>query len=210
MPTVDTIQKPRAADWREYPALDIDAVLTAAVAAFNEFGYHGSTVRDIAQRCGLSVAGIYHHHNGKQDMLVSILDLVMGEMDWRSEGALEEAGEDPVRRFELLIESMVLVHTHRRDLAAIGASEMRSLTPENRQRIAHRRTYQQRLVDAEVERAVAARMFTTEYPHESSRAVVTMCTSLTQWFRAGGPQSPEDLAIRYVGISLDAMGFHRA
>nr|MDP9458711.1 helix-turn-helix domain-containing protein [Actinomycetota bacterium] len=44
-----------AARWRIFAPLELDPSLTAALAAFLEFGYHGATMRNIAQRAGLSV-----------------------------------------------------------------------------------------------------------------------------------------------------------
>jgi AcrR family transcriptional regulator len=194
-----------ATDWRRYDPLHLDAVLDAAIAAFVQIGYHGATVRDIARRCGLSVPGIYHHYSRKQDMLAAILEVTMTDLLWRSEAARREGGDDHVQRFALLVECLVLYHTYRRDFAFIGASEMRSLEPENRDRIAGLRIAQQRMVDAEVEAAVEAGHFTTPYPHEASRAVVTMCTALPQWYQPDGRLTPEEIAMEYVRFALGLM-----
>ena len=45
----------------------------------------------------------------------------------RSLAALDEGGDDVVRRLDLLVECLVLFHAHRRDLAFIAVSEIRSL-----------------------------------------------------------------------------------
>ncbi len=193
-------------NWRVFQPLRLDPVLTAALESFLELGYHGATVRDIARRCGLSVPGLYHYHASKQDMLAAILDVTMSDLLWRSRAARDEGG-DPVQRFALLIECLALYHTYRRDLAFVGASEMRSLEPANRARITDMRNEQQHMVDAEVEAAVAAGQFMTPHPHEAARAVVTMCTALVQWYRFNGPLTPEEMAARYVEFALDLMRY---
>ena len=96
----------------------------------------------------------------------------------RSRAAKDEAGGDPVRAFALLVECLVLFHCHRRDLAFIGSSEMRSLEHANRARITALRTAQQRLIDAEVDAAVRSGRFRAAYPRDAARAVVTMCTAV--------------------------------
>ena len=115
-------------DWRRFPPIELDAPLAAALAAFLEVGYHGATIRDIAQRAGLSVPGLYHHYASKQEMLVAILDLTMDDLQTRMLAARAE-GADPVARFALLVECLALFHTHRRELGFVGASEMRSRDP---------------------------------------------------------------------------------
>ncbi len=192
------------ADWRHYAPIEFDPVLQAALEEFLAVGYHGATVRGIAARCGLSVSGIYHYYASKQQMLVTILDLTMTDLLARARSAQAEGG-DPVERFRLLVENLALFHTHRRELGAVGASEMRSLDPGNRAAIAEQRTLQQRMVDHEVEDAVRLGRFGADHSHEAARAVVTMCTALPTWWRPDGPLSPEQVAGQYVGIALDMM-----
>ncbi|WP_214364242.1 TetR family transcriptional regulator [Pseudonocardia sp. H11422] len=193
-------------DWRTYAPLDFDPVLRAALEEFLEIGYHGATVRGIASRCGLSVSGLYHYYTSKQHMLLTILDLTMTELLQRARAARDE-GRDPVERFSLLIEHLALFHTHRRELGFVGASEMRSFDTENRTKIAGMRTSQQRMVDEEVEAAVHDGRFRNDHPHEASRAVVTMCTALPNWWRPDGPLSAERVAQQYVGFALDLMQY---
>ncbi len=191
-------------DWRTFPPLQLDAPLSAALAAFLELGYHGATMRDIARRADLSVPGVYHHYASKQQMLVAILDVTMADLRSRSQAARTQ-GEGPVQRFALLVECLALFHTHRRELGFVGASEMRSLLPPDRERVAAVRRAQQRMVDDEVEQACDEGTFAVTHPREASRAVVTMCTALPQWFDGRGPDSPEQVAQQYVEFALDLM-----
>jgi len=197
-------------EWRLYSEVELDAVLKAALASFIETGYHGATVRDIARRAGLSVPGIYHHYATKQDMLLAILDLAMEDLLSRSRAAKDEAGGDPVRAFARLVECLVLFHCHRRDLAFIGSSEMRSLEHANRVRITSQRTAQQRLIDAEVDAAVRSGRFGVSFPRDAARAVVTMCTAVPSWYRADHESTPEQVAVRYVEFALGIMHYDGA
>lgn len=191
-------------DWRTFPPRQWDPVLEAALKAFVEVGYHGATVRDIAVRANLSVPGLYHYHRSKQDMLLAILDHTMAELLARATAARESA-EGPTERFARLVECLALYHTYRREQAFIGASEMRSLEPANRARITDARNALQRMIDREVEAAVADGTFRTTHPHEAARAVVTMCTAMVQWYRPDGPLPPEAIAAQYVEFAFDVM-----
>lgn len=196
---------PEDGDWRRFPPLVLDPALDGALSAFLEFGYHGATMRTIAGRAGLSVPGLYHYYSSKQEMLVALLDLTMTDLRSRTDAALAEAS-DPVDRFARLVECLALYHTHRRELAFVGASEMRSLAGPARQRVAGVRREEQRFVDAEVEAGVRAGVFSTTRPHEAARAVVTMCTALAQWYRKDGPATAETVAAQYVGFALALVG----
>lgn len=189
-------------DWRRYPPLTLGQPLAAALEAFLRYGYHGATVREIATRAGLSVPGVYHYHPSKHDMLVALLRFTMDDLLARARAAREEGG-DPVERFGLLVEHLVLFHTHRRQLGFIATSEMRSLEPAARVEVgATIRAHQAMLAD-ELAEAVRAGMSQAPRPAEAARAVASMCTALPQWFRDDGPDTPEELAKRYVEFALD-------
>lgn len=150
----------------------------------------------------MSVPGIYHHYPDKQALLVAILDATMAELHWRVAAARTDAstGIDQVRR---IVEALALFHTHRQKLAFIGASEMRSLNPANRRRIAEARNKVQHMLDAAIDRAseeaglravdgVTTVLGDAADRRIAGRAIATMCTSLPQWFNAAGPPPRRD------------------
>ena len=191
-----------AGHWRRFEPLDLDPALRGALACFLELGYHGSTMRGVAERAGLSVAGLYHYSSSKQQLLVSLLDRTMDDLTRRTSAAQAEA-EDPWTRFARLVECQALFHSHRRELGFIGTTEMRSLAGPARARIARVRREEQARIDDEVRAACRAGAFATPLPHEAARAVVTMCTAIPQWYRHEGDSTPEQVAQWYVDFALD-------
>lgn len=194
--------------WRAYEPLELDRALAGALESFLELGYHGSTMRGIAAAAGLSVAGVYHHYASKQQMLGAILDRTMCELEARTSAA-RETGEDPRERFVNLVECHVLFHTIRRELGFIGASEMRSLAPATHARIVERRRREQAKVDGEVAQGRSAGVFTTTQPRAAARAVVTMCTAVSHWYRPTGELTPDRVAGQYVDFALGLVGSTR-
>lgn len=195
---------PGCPDWRVYPPLVLPPPLAGALKAFVEFGYHGATIRTIAERAGLSVPGLYHHHPNKQDLLRALHELTMTDLLWRARAAREE-GRDPVERFSRLIECLALYHTHRQELSFIGASEMRGLYPENRARIVRFRDEMQQMVDEEVLEGCRLGLMKTALPKEAARGVVIMCTGIARWWSPKGPSTPEQVADHYVGFALEVV-----
>ncbi|WP_157110835.1 TetR family transcriptional regulator, partial [Nocardia anaemiae] len=193
--------------WRTFEPLTLDPALDAAIAALLQTGYHGATMRSIAANAGMSVAGVYHYYPSKQDLLVAIFDLGMSDLYWRIPAARDD-GATVVERFANIVEALALFHTHRSDLAFIGASEMRSVDEPTRSRIAAQRNDVQRMIDDQVAAGIRAGEFTTRYPREAARAVATMCTSLPQWFRPVGRVSQQQIAVEYAQFAVDIMRGH--
>jgi AcrR family transcriptional regulator len=48
-------------------------VLRAAYQLFLEQGYHATSIRDISQRCGLTIGGVYNHFSGKGEIFEAVL-----------------------------------------------------------------------------------------------------------------------------------------
>lgn len=204
-PQRETAPRPRSdAHWRNFEPLRIDPVLTGAIEVFVRTGYHGATMRTIAETVGMSVPGVYHHYPSKQHLLVAALDLATSELHWRLPAAREE-GATPPERFANMVEALALFHTHRSTLAFLGASETRSLLSPDRERIALDRSQIQYMLDDEIDAGLRSGDFHTSHPHSASRAVATMCTSLPQWFHPNGPTSSDEIAGQYAEFACAVM-----
>lgn len=191
-------------EWRTFSDLELDAVMRSAIRAFVRIGYHGATMRQIATGAGMSVPGLYHHYPSKQALLVAVLDVTMGDLRWRVNAAQDEGGS-PAQQFARMVEALALFHMLRRDLAFIGASEMRSLEEPNRSRIADLRNEVQYVLDAVVADAIEVGEFSTRHAHAAARSVSTMCTSLSTWFQIDGPSTPQEVAREYAQFALAIM-----
>ncbi|EGD54854.1 TetR/AcrR family transcriptional regulator [Gordonia neofelifaecis] len=194
-------------NWRDYGEPDLPAPLAAALDAFVEHGYHGTSVRDIAARAGLSVPGLYHHYPSKQSLLQGLLELTMSDLLRRSEEALAAAGDDPVDRFDAVVESLLRFHMYRREQAFVGSTEIRSLDADYHPVYIGHRIRQQRMVDDVVDAGVAGGSFTTDAPKGAARAVATMCVGVSTWYRVDGPMSADDLIAQNLRFARSIVGF---
>jgi len=197
------------ARWREYaadPTADLPRILGAALTAFAEHGYHGTSIRDIAAAAGLSVPGVYHHHRSKQEILRALMEVAMDELLGRCEAALASAGTDPAARFDALVESFVRFHMSRRPQAFVGSSEIRSLEPANRAAYVARRDAAQRLVEDAVRDGVAAGVLAAEHPDEVARAISSLCVGVASWYRPDGPLTPDQVVERHLVLARRMAG----
>lgn len=197
------------ASWREYRESALSKPLAAALAAFVEQGYHGSSIRDIASRAQLSVPGLYHYFPSKQALLMGLADAAMDEILERSAQAEMEAGPEPAARFDAVVESLLRFHMARRELAFVASTEARSMEPEARREYIGRRDEQQRMLDRIVADGVEQGVFAVRYPADAARAVATMCVAVSNWYRPDGPLSPDELVERNLEIARGMVGADR-
>ncbi|WP_234343012.1 TetR/AcrR family transcriptional regulator [Streptomyces fulvoviolaceus] len=196
------------ADWRHFEELSLSPFLEAALEEFGAHGYHGGSVRAIANRVGVTLPTLYYHHGSKQDLLVTLLMGSMHDILVRCQHALDEAGERPEDQVANIVECFTLYMTHRRRLAFLDA-EVRNLEPENRERyLSHRDELAVMLRRAALD-GIEEGVFTTPYPVETVRAILSMCQAVAVWYRPEGPLSEAEVARRYIQIALDSMAFRR-
>lgn len=192
---------PGAADadggWQDFSPPALRPALAAALSCFMENGYHGTTIRQVATRAGLSVPGLYHHFPSKQALLVALDAEAMSELWTRSTAALADGPQSILDRFDRLVRCLTLFHAHRGELAFIALSEIRSLEGSARTEHIAARDRQQGLLSGIIDEGVAAGIFDAPHPRETSRAITTMCTGVAQWYRIDGELTPEELADRY-------------
>ena len=51
------------------------AIIEAANRLFSANGYHGTSMRQIAQEAGIAVAGIYNHFSSKEEIFITVLEV---------------------------------------------------------------------------------------------------------------------------------------
>lgn len=179
----------------------------AAIVTMGEHGYHGTSVRHIADRAGMSSAALYHHFTSKQDLLFRIMDRGIDALVRQTEDALRASPDDPAERLRAIVRVHVLTHAENQQGSFIGNSEIRSLEPANRAVVIAKRDRQKRIFDQVVLDGIGTGVFTTPYPKEATLALVTMCTAVAQWYRPNGPLRPDEIADRYAELGLAMLGY---
>ncbi|MFE3291504.1 TetR/AcrR family transcriptional regulator [Rhodococcus sp. NPDC059234] len=192
-------------DWREIRPLELTPILSAALDAFYENGFHGASVRDIAKRVGVTVPALYYHHENKEGLLLALLELSTRDVLARADAADAAGGDDPVQRLANVIYSIVLRLTNRARMVALE-SEVRYLSADNRQHHSAIRKNIEELVLAIVKDGNRAGVFSATDAAETTRAVLGMCQSIPRWYHAEGKLSPESVSNKYVAIALKAVG----
>lgn len=59
---------------RETPQARREQILNEAIRIVGELGYHGFTIQELAQRCGVSNAGLLYHFPSKDQLFLAMLE----------------------------------------------------------------------------------------------------------------------------------------
>lgn len=183
-----------------------DVIVQAAIAAMFENGYHGTSVRQIADRAGMSVANVYYYFPSKHDLLFRFMDDSAVQLLARLRDLLSQTPADPLHQFGAAIRLFVERHTLHQAAAFVAATELRALEPDARAVIVSRRNDIEAVFRGIVSDGVAAGAFRTDDVGLAVRAVLDMGSSVSSWYRADGPMSGPTIADRYVALALLMVG----
>jgi len=179
-----------------------DAITGAAREILSERGYHGTSIRDIAKRAGLSLSALYYWHPSKQHLLAALIEDITHDYFQRCDLALREAADDPAEKLRALVRATVEYRVSRRVESNISALEWRNLEPENRERLDGLRHAATQLWADIVADGVAAGVFHCAHPDDARRSIIAACNAIAQWYEPGGGITPPELVERYTAIAL--------
>jgi AcrR family transcriptional regulator len=193
-----TADRSRADETRE-------RLLEAAVAAFAERGFHGTTTRDIASAAGMSPAAVYVHHKSKEELLHLIsrtghertLDLV------RTAIASES---DPAGQLAAVVRTFAVHHARAHTSARIVNYELAALSDDALREIKQLRRAITGEIRALVERGVQVGAFDTPNPSMAATALLSLGIDIARWYRDEGAWSPEEIGDFYADLALRMVG----
>jgi AcrR family transcriptional regulator len=140
-------------------------------------------------------------------LLEELMNDTMDDLVADVRGALDRARPDPVARFEAVVESHVRFHCERQEESFLGNSELRSLPDEARASLVEKRDEVQRFFELVVNEGIDGGMFEVKRPHDTARALASMCVAVASWYHRGGERSPDDIVAIYRDLGLQLVGF---
>ncbi len=117
-------QRPRATTRQK-----VDHLLARAAALIAEKGFEATSMRDVSQAVGVSLAGLYHYFASKEDLLYQLQYRTFGSLLQAQEEVAEQPGTPEERFRRLLIGHLGFFSHHRNELKAC-TYELESLTGE--------------------------------------------------------------------------------
>jgi len=191
---------PELQNWREYHALELEPVLQAGLEIFVKYGYHGATVRMIAKRAGLSVAGVYYYVEGKQQLLAVLQQHALSELIARVHAADDESGS-PAARLANITEAIASFSIFRQEWALLNSNEIYSLDAPSQARQIRSRLEVRGVLEAAVVAYRKSGLKGRVSAGPTARAIVTMCVAIADWYDAGSSPPPAEILADYVALA---------
>jgi AcrR family transcriptional regulator len=179
-------------------------LFVAAVQAFAERGFHATTTRDVAQRAGLSPAGLYVHFASKEQLLYEICRFGHGRVLELFTQAAEIA--DPAERVATMARDSATFHAEHHLLARVNQNEFRAVAPDHLAEIVGLRRQIDALQRDVVRAGVREGVFAVDDVVGTSIALLTLGFDVARWFPTREIDDPRRVGDLYAELSLRMVG----
>ena len=170
-------------------------ILETAARLIGAKGYEGTSIQDIAEACGLTKAGLYHHIRSKEQLLLQIQDYGMDVFE-ESVLAQVQSIPDPLERLKACMEKNILLVTHgwSKEVTII-LHEHATLTGEARTHINARKKRYVSFLESSFEEAIRVSEIRPVNPTVAAFAFLGMVLWIYKWYRPDGALA-EDVIVR--------------
>lgn len=177
-----------------------DRIRRAAIEAFAELGYAGSSTREITRRLNMSATAMYPHFRSKEELLYAIaLD------GHRTVLSVLRAADDPAaphaRRLTAVVSAFATWQAEFHQLARVVQYELNSLTPQHRREIVAIRRDTTAVIRGILADGVETGHIDVDDIDDVVLALSSLCVDVCRWFPSGVHHDPVRVGKAYARIA---------
>ncbi|MGH3376780.1 MAG: TetR/AcrR family transcriptional regulator [Actinoallomurus sp.] len=191
---------------RGRPGYDLESLLRVAVGLFNERGYDGTSMEDLARKLGITKSAIYHHVPSKEELLKLAVNRALDGL-FALVDELDRVDGRAVDRLEHLVRGSVAVLVDRLPFVTL-LLRVRGNTKVERQALIRRREFDRIVAELVTEAASDGDLRADIDPATAARLLFGMVNSLVEWYRPQGHIGGADLADAVATMAFDGLRAH--
>jgi AcrR family transcriptional regulator len=181
------------------------AIVDAAAELYARKGFLGTSLLELAERCGYSKSLIYHYYSSKEDILFDVMADHVETLTEAAEQVLREAPASPAERLKALTHAFMGNYVGAADRHKVLLNELEQLPAERRGVIV---AHQRRLISI-----VEALLIELQPKLRRKRKLLRptamiyfgMINWTHTWFRADGPATADQIADLVADIVLKGL-----
>jgi AcrR family transcriptional regulator len=184
-----------------------EQILAAARRLFSQKGYHGTTIREIADEAGLLSGSLYAHIQTKEDLLFEIAD-EGAEVFLAAISSVMQRPEPAITRIRAGLRAHIRVVADHLEAATVFFHEWKALSPERRAVIQAKRDAYEAQWAVLLEQGMAEGVLRSDDPKFARILLLSAANWVYHWYRPDGGMTPEQIADRFVNLLLEGLANH--
>ena len=183
-------------------------IIEIATKLMSEKGYHGASIKKIADRVGVTKSTIFHHFKNKERILLSILEETVPQATQDLKRLLDDRNLDGREKLREFIKMHLRMVRDKGMILNLYLGESKHLSKKSKgPYLAQRRAYGD-LVRQIIRQIIAEEpnSFKTLSPTILTNALLGMCNWSVTWFKKGGELDLDGVADQFYQIVCGPYG----
>ncbi len=187
----------------------VDEIISVASALFSMKGYSATSLKEIADEVGLHKTSLFHYFRNKEEILMEVMDKGLREYV----NILDESAIDPnleiEQKLRVALEKQVSVICEYKDYINVGLNEIKSLSPENREKYnTKRKQYGRRFekIIQEIQGDNGPSLFKGLNFKIVNLGILGMCNWIINWYKEDGPLGPKEISEIFFSVLTQKTG----
>ncbi len=214
LPSHAPVQEPTAPSSRELAKSNGHSdkhaeIFSAALRLFQEKGYHGASMQDLADAVGMQKASLYYYFKSKEDLLVLVCERGTGAFT----AELTEIAASDLRATEKLrraVEYHLIALCEQLDLFTVFLHEQKFLGDAQKKRLRGEGKRHAELLASILQQGIASGEFRKVNVTITTRAILGMCNWLYEWYSPEGALTPREIAKIFSEMILNGLAQNKA
>jgi len=177
-----------------------ERIRRAAIEAFAESGYGGTSTRQIANRLNMSATAMYPHYRSKEELLYAIALEGHGSL-LATLHATDDPSASSTERFHAVVAAFATWHAQHNKQARVVQYELHGLTPAHYRTIAPLRHQVGAVIARIIESGVTAGEFDVDNLDDTVMAISSLCVDVCRWFPSRTHRDPHKLGEIYAQVA---------
>lgn len=184
-----------------------EQILRSASTLFDERGYSGASIRDIAAAVGISSSTMYHHFTNKQAILGEILTNFMLAYNAEALPVLRDQSRDPADRIREIVAITVRMGDEHRSELRFGKPLRYALDAHQIAGVVGMQREMNDAVRQVIEEGCARGEFEIDDAALATMAILDMLNGVREWYRPDGRVDRDTLITQYITQCLRLLSY---
>lgn len=175
----------------------VDLILSVAAELFMTKGYEATSMRDIAQKCGISKSLLYHHFTDKYQIFTRATSTTGAGLNETVAEAVSKVSGPREKLRTFMLETADYFEKNR--LSWISASQQfwNSSEPQMSMQVKLRRDAFEKMLRSILDEGVAKGVFRIEDTRLAGRLILSSLNWMHRWYKPGGSRTARQIADAY-------------
>lgn len=176
-------------------------IFSAALRLFQQKGYHGASMQDLADAMGMQKASLYYYVRSKEELLVRVCERGTGALTQELREIVASDSDAPTK-LRRAIECHLVALCEQLDLFTVFLREQKFLGDVYKKQLRGQGKQHAGLLASILRQGIAAGEFRKVNVAVTTLAILGMCNWLYEWYSPTGALQPREIAGMYSDLVL--------